>query len=192
VSLDGTMLDVPFTPANVAAFGPPPGGGGWPQVRLVTLAACGSRGIVAAVFAGRAAAASSEQELARAIAASGRLRRGMLVIADRNFCGHPVVAALAGTGAGVLVRATSHQRFPVVQALADGSYLSVLADPAAARRRHNRNAMRAARGSALPREPATLAGIPIRVAEADITITPGGGTPRTERCRLITTILDHR
>jgi hypothetical protein len=92
----------------------------------------------------------------------------------------------------VLVRATSHQRFPVVQALADGSYLSVLADPAAARRRHNRNAMRAARGSALPREPATLAGIPIRVAEADITITPGGGTPRTERCRLITTILDHR
>ncbi len=126
------------------------------------------------------------------IAAGGRLRRGMLVIADRNFCGHPVVAALAGTGAGVLIRATSGQRFPVVQALADGSCLSVLADPAAARRRHHRNAMRRARGSALPREPATLEGIPIRVAEADITITPGGGRPRTERCRLITTILDHR
>jgi len=195
VSLDGTMLDVPFTPANVAAFGPPPGGGGrggWPQVRLVTLAACGSRGILAAVFGGRAAACSSEQDLARVIAAGGRLRRGMLVIADRNFCGHPVVAALAGTGAGVLIRATSGQRFPVVQALADGSCLSVLADPAAARRRHHRNAMRRARGSALPREPATLEGIPIRVAEADITITPGGGRPRTERCRLITTILDHR
>jgi len=44
VALDGSVLDVPHTPANVAAFGLPPssqhGAGGFPQVRLVTVAAC--------------------------------------------------------------------------------------------------------------------------------------------------------
>ena len=91
------MLDVPGTAANVAAFGPPQGGGAWPQVRLVTLAACGTRGLMDAVFRGWRAARSSEQDLARKIAARGRLRRGMLVLADRNFCGYPVVACLAAT-----------------------------------------------------------------------------------------------
>jgi hypothetical protein len=40
VALDGTTLDVPDTPANVAAFGRPTGGrgqGAFPQVRLVGL-----------------------------------------------------------------------------------------------------------------------------------------------------------
>src|SRR5215470_17896803 len=192
VALDGTMLDVPYTPANVAAFGPPQGGGGtgaWPQVRLVTLAACGTRGLVDAVFRGRRAARSSEQDLARKIAARGRLRAGMLVLADRNFCGYPVVACLAATGADVLIRAKSSQRLPVLQALADGSYTSVLPDPAAARVLAHRNGTRRRRGSKLGPDPrAGLPGIPVRVIEADITITAAGGPPRTQRCRLITTL----
>jgi hypothetical protein len=193
-ALDGTMLDVPSTAANLAAFGPPQhagGAGAWPQVRLVTLAACGTRGLVDAVFRGRCAARSSEQDLARKIAARGRLRAGMLVLADRNFSGYPVVACLAATGADVLIRAKSSQRLPVLEALADGSYRSVLPDPRSARVLAHRNGTRRRRGSKLgPDSRAGLPGIPVRVIEADITITPAGGTPRTERCRLITTLTD--
>jgi hypothetical protein len=194
VALDGTMLDVPCTAANVAAFGPPHGGGGaggWPQVRVVILAACGSRGLIDAVFRGRRAACSSEQDLARKITARGRLRRGMLVLADRNFSGYPVVACLAATGADVLIRARSDQRLPVLEALADGSYRSVLPDPAAARVLLHRNAARRRRGSKHGPDPRSgLPGIPVRVIEADLTLTPAGAAARTERCRLITTILD--
>lgn len=195
VALDGTMLDVPATPANIAAFGAPPasqhGAGGFPQVRVVTLTACGTRGIIDAVFRGRAGPGSSEQDLARKIAARGRLGPGMLVIADRNFCGYPVAAALAATGASLLIRVTSTPRLPVLEPLADGSYRSVLPDPAAAGRLGQRNRKRRRRGSPLPPDPrSVLPGIPVRVIDAEITITPAGGPPRTERCRLITTVTD--
>jgi hypothetical protein len=191
VALDGTMLDVPCTAANVSAFGLPHSGGGWPQVRLVTLAACGTRGLVDAVFRGRRVPRSSEQDLARKIAARGRLRRGMLVLADRNFCGYPVVACLVATGADVLIRAKSSQQLPVLEALPDGSWRSVLPDPAAASALLHRNGARRRRGSALGPDPRSgLPEIPVRVIEADITITAAGRAPRTERCRLITTLLD--
>jgi hypothetical protein len=186
-ALDGTVLDVPWTPANIAAFGRPPssgqGAGGFPQVRLVTLTACGTHGIIDAVFRGRRTACSSEQDLARKIAARGRPGPGMLVLADRNFCGYPVAACLAATGADLLIRVKSSQWLPVLEVLPDGSCRSVLATPAAGRRAagarycHRR----------LPRPPA---GLPVRLIEASITITPAGGPPRTERCRLITTLAD--
>ena len=193
-ALDGTFLDVPYTPANVAAFGAPPpgpqGGGAFPQVRVVTLTACGTHGVIDAVFRGRRTARSSEQDLARKIAARGRLGRGMLVIADRNFCGYPVAACLAATGADVLIRAKCSQRLLVLHALADGSYGSILPNPAAARARHNRNAMRRARRSTLGPDTGPVPGLPVRVIEADLTLTPAGGPPRTERYRLITTLTD--
>jgi hypothetical protein len=186
-ALDGTFLDVPYSPANLAAFGAPPAGsggaaGGFPQVRVVTLVACGTRAIIDAAFRGRRAARSSEQDLARKIAARGQCRRGMLILADRNFSGYPVAAVLAAAGADLLIRVKSSQWLPVLQTLPDGSYRSVLATPAAGRR--HADARR--RGRALPGPPA---GLPVRVIEADITIT-AAGTPRTERVRLITTLPD--
>ncbi len=187
VALDGTVLDVPYTPANLAAFGLPPssgsGAGGFPQVRLVTLTACGTHGIIDAVFRGRRAAGSSEQALARKIATRGRPGPGMLVLADRNFCGYPVAACLAATGADLLIRAKSSQWLPVLEVLADGSYRSVLATPAAGRRAAD------ARYRGRP-QPGPPAGLPVRVIEAALTITPAGQPPRTERCRLITTLAD--
>ena len=185
-ALDGTMLDVPCSPANAAAFGAPPSGGGhggFPQVRLVTLVACGTRGIIDAVFRGCRAPRASEQDLARKLAARGRCRRGMLVIADRNFGGYPVAAALAATGADLLIRVKSSQWLPVLEVLPDGSARSVLPHPAAGRRA----AVARYHGRALPGPPAGLA---VRLIQAEITITPDGGTPRTERVKLITTIAD--
>jgi hypothetical protein len=194
LALDGTRLDVPFTAANVAAFGPPPRGsggaaGGFPQARLVTLAGCGSHGLADAVVGPRTGKGASEQALARQIAGHGRLGRGMLVIGDRNFSGYPVAAALAGTGADVLLRARSDQHLPVLEMLPDGSYRSVLPDPDAARALWRRNGQRRRRGSKLPPDSRSgLPGLAIRVIEADITITAAGQRPRTERCRLITTL----
>jgi hypothetical protein len=69
----------------------------------------------------------------------------------------------------------------------------VLPDPAAARAWWHRNGERRRRRSPLPPDPrSVLPGIAIRVVEADITITPAGGQPRTERYRLITTVTDPR
>lgn len=179
VALDGTVLDVPATPANIAAFGPP--AGAFPQVRLVTLAGCGSHGIAGAAFGSPYRA--SEQELARKIAARGRLGPGMLVLADRAFCGYPVVTAITATGADVLIRVRSTQWLPVLQALPDGSYLSVLPEPASGRA-HAR-----ARHRGRPR-PGPAEGLTVRVIDAGVCITPAGAPPRTERYRLITTLLD--
>lgn len=182
-ALDGSVLSVPYTPASIAAFGPPPSAGAFPQVRLVTLTACGTHAIIDAVFRGRRAAASSEQDLARKIAVRGRPGPGMLVLADRNFCGYPVAACLAATGADLLIRVKSSQWLPVLDVLADGSYRSVLATPKAGRRAADARY----RGRPATHPPA---GIPVRVITADITITPAGQSPRTERCRLITTLAD--
>ena len=187
-ALDGTTLDVPYSPANLAAFGAPPAGSGgagpWPQVRVVTMIACGTRAIIDAAFRGRRAPRASEQDLARTLAARGRLGRGMLLLADRNFSGYPVVAALAATGADLLVRAKSSQWLTIMEILPDGSARSVLATPRAGQR----HACARRRGKTLPGPPA---GLPVRLIEADITLTPAGGPSRTEHCRLITTLADH-
>jgi hypothetical protein len=186
MTIDGTTVEVPCTPANIAVFGPPQSSrgdgadGGFPQVRVVTLTGCATRGI-ADVAAGPRKA--SEQDLARQIAAHGVLGAGMLVLADRNFCGYPVAAPFAATGADLLFRARSSQWLPVLEELADGSYRSVLPEPAAgraaARARH--------RGITLPSPPE---GLPVRVIEASITATPAGGAPHTGNYRLITTLAD--
>jgi hypothetical protein len=194
-AIDGTVLDVACTPANIAAWGRPPSGGGGaaggcPQARLVTLTGCGTRGLAGAAFGPRKGKGTSEQDLARQIAASGQIRAGMLVLADRNFCGHAVISALTAAGADVLIRGKSGQVLPVLRVLPDGSYLSVLADPAASRRRHARNAARRRRGSPLPPDTVTHEGIAVRVIEAMITVSPADGPPRKVRCRLITTLLD--
>jgi hypothetical protein len=193
LSADGTTLDVPATAPAIGAYGPPPSGGkdaagGYPQLRLVTLISCGTRGLADAAFGPRK---TSEQDLTRAIAARGSLGPGMLVIADRGFCGYPVMTALAATGADLLIRAKAGMVLPVLDALPDGSARTVLPDPRAAQRRHHRNSSRRLRGSTLPADPPVTQGIPIRLIEARITITPSHGPPRTEDYRLITTILDH-
>lgn len=193
LSVDGTFLDVPASKAAIAAYGQPPTvtstgqAGGYPQLRLVTLIGCGTRGLTDAVFGPRK---TSEQELTARIAGRGTLGPGMLVIADRNFCGYPVISALAATGADLLIRAKAGMVLPVLQALHDGSARTILPDPAASRARHNRNSLRRARGSALGPDTRPLRGIPVRLIEAAVTVTPEHGSPRTEQYRLITTILD--
>jgi hypothetical protein len=180
VTWDGSFLEVPDTPANGRVFGYPGRGlarGGYPQVRLMTLAGCGSRGLIDAVFGPRDV---SEQKMAARLTRA--LRPGMLLLADRNFPGHDLWAKAAGTGADLLWRVPGSRLLPAGQVLSDGSWLSVLATPAAARRR--------ARARYAGRPLPAMAGITVRVIEFIITTTGPGGQPRSERYRLATTLLD--
>jgi hypothetical protein len=131
-AVDGTMLLVADTPQNAAAFGKPgndQGEGALPQIRVLGLAECGTRALLAAAFGGTGGSkAASEQALMPELLAG--FAPGMLVLADRNFCGFEMVGACAATGADLLWRVKADRRLPVDEALADGSYLSHLVEPA--------------------------------------------------------------
>ena len=90
------------------------------------------------------------------------LRPGMLVLLDRAFDAGTFLREVAGTGAMLLARGKSTRNPPVLEHLPDGSYLSC------------------------------LDGLPVRIIEADLTMTGADGSRVRDRYRLITTLLDHR
>ncbi|MEU0521874.1 transposase [Streptosporangium sp. NPDC006007] len=90
------------------------------------------------------------------------LRPDMLVLWDKGFDGNDFLAAVTGTGAQVVGRLRSNRRTPVLSRLADGSYLSVI-------------------GS-----------IPVRIVDAQITVTCTDGTVFDASYRLVTTLTDAR
>jgi Insertion element 4 transposase N-terminal/Transposase DDE domain len=161
-AIDGTILTVPDSPANVALFtkgGGHHGGTGYPQVRLLALVACGTRTLIDAVFG-----ATTRGETTYAASLLASLRAGMIMLADRNFAAGGLAAKIAGTGAQFLIRVRTGAGAPKLPVLArchDGSY-------------HSR-----------------FGGVPVRVIDAQITITTTAGR-RTGAYRLITTLGDIR
>jgi hypothetical protein len=161
-AIDGTIMTVPDSPANLTRFTKHAGhhgGTGYPQVRLLALVACGTRTLIDAVFG---PTTSGETTYAADLLRS--LRAGMLMLADRNFAAGKLIAAIAATGADVLVRVKTGRgapKLPVLHRHGDGSYLS------------------------------RFGGVPVRVIDAQITITTTAGR-RTGCYRLATTLLDHR
>lgn len=132
LAVDGTTLDVQDTAANWERFGGPGTAsasgrairGGFPKVRVVALAECGTRALVAARVGSYA---TSEKALT--VELLPVLGPGMLVLADRNFPGYDLWGQAAATGADLLWRAGSAFTLPVRTVLGDGTYLSVLAPP---------------------------------------------------------------
>jgi Insertion element 4 transposase N-terminal/Transposase DDE domain len=195
VAWDGTTVAAYPSPGNAAAFGRPGTGAEQgravnPQLRLVALLACGTRGLLDAVTGPVRGAGTGEQSLARGLLRS--LHAGMLLLADRNFYGYQLWNAAAGTGADLLWRVKAGTHLPVVAELPDGSWLAHVNDPAAVRRRTVRNGTRRRRGSKLPPGTGPLPGITVRVIEFWLTVAAADGAARTERYRLITTLADHR
>jgi len=211
VAWDGTTVAAGASAENVAAFGKPgtpkrrpprPGTGaddgtaadddtaGCPQLRLVTLVACGTRGLLDAAAGPLRGKGTGEQGLARQLL--GSLHRGMLLLADRGFYSYGLWTAAAATGADLLWRVSGGMHLPVARELPDGSWLAHVNDPAAVQARHGKNGMRRRRGSALPPDTSPLPGITVRVIEFTVTVATGDGATRTERYRLITTLLDWR
>jgi hypothetical protein len=124
MSVDGTELDVPDTPANREAFGTGANDGPFPKVRLVTVCECGSRAPVLAAMGPSAAKGSGEQSLARTL--YPQLEEGWLLLADRLFYGWDDWRAAADSGADLLWRVRDELGLPCLELLPDGSYRSVL------------------------------------------------------------------
>ncbi|MBZ9638415.1 IS4 family transposase [Streptomyces sp. PSKA30] len=186
VAWDGTCLEVPDSPANVACFrrhaAPTTRPAGYPQLRLTALVECGTRALIDAVFGSQQ---STELPQARCLLAS--LRPGMLLLADRGYDGFEALRDAAATGADLLWRVQAGRLLPVVRPLPDGTHLTWITD----RRSADRLAKWQRRGRRTP--PPAMTALTLRVISYQITATSADGTSRTSMVRLVTTLLDpHR
>lgn len=165
VALDGTCLDVADTGENAEHFGRPGVNKGeqaaFPQARIVALAECGTHAVFDAVVG---AYTTAENTLAGELV--DHLEPGMLVLADRGFCGFPLWSRAVATGADLLWRAMGTMKPRHLEDLPDGSWLAEL--------RPSGNAGRHA-------EPLTIRVIDYQVDD---------GREHDETYRLFTTILD--
>jgi hypothetical protein len=122
VGVDGTLLDVPDTPANARAFGRPTGGrgdGAFPQVRKVSLVELGTHAEIACAFKRRRRGEST--------LAAGLVRHvpaDALLLADRHFYSFPLWNRLHTRGIPCLWRVSATPVLRPRRALADGSYLA--------------------------------------------------------------------
>jgi len=95
VAIDGTMFDVPDTPANVSAFGRPGGrngSGGFPKLRLVALVSTVSHFVLGCVVGPCKGKGTGEKTLAPNLLAV--LRPNWLLLMDKGFCSYPWFKAL--------------------------------------------------------------------------------------------------
>jgi hypothetical protein len=160
-ALDGTIMTVADSPANLAVYskqrGGPTGGGSYPTLRLLALVSCGTRSLLDAAFR---PVRDGETTCAPALLRS--LRAGMVLLADRGFGAGFLAAQVRGTGADFLIRVRTGSRapaLPVMSRLPDGSWLSL------------------------------FGGVEVRVIDAEITIMTRAG--RTAgHYRLVTPLLD--
>jgi hypothetical protein len=124
VAVDGTTFDLPDTVSNVEFFGRPGSGRGsgksaYPQARVAAMAECGTHAVFAATTG-----PLSDHETVMARRLFTALTPGMLLLADRGFLGFDLWREAAATGADLLWRVKSSAVLPVIEHLADGSYLS--------------------------------------------------------------------
>lgn len=120
MAVDGTVLDVPDFPANVAAFGRPTGGrgdGAFPQVRKLSLVEVGTHAEVA--FAA-GPCTTGEATLVRGLLP--HLHAGMLLLWDRNFFSYGLWKTLRRRGVHILARIKKNLVLKPLRTLADGSY----------------------------------------------------------------------
>jgi hypothetical protein len=167
-SMDGTLVDVPDSKKNAAAYtrsSNSSGPGPYPQVRLLALVECGTKAMIGAVFDSFAVG-----ERTLALRLLPLLGPQMLLLADRGFPAYGLCTKAAATGAQLLWRVSQSFSLPLVEVLPDGTYLSELRG----RRKGER--------------------MPVRVVEYTVTTTtlgPDGTAEETsELFCLITTLLD--
>lgn len=166
-AMDGSTMEVPDTPENEEAFGRPesPSGGksAFPLIRIVGLVEVGTRVLFGGVLGSYG---TGEVTLAREVVK--HLRPGMLCLADRYFPGYPLWKQATETGADLVWRVRQVIRFPEVEPLPDGSFLSWFRPPQQAKGK--------------PKQ----AAIPVRVIDYRVE----GPERKEETIRIITSILD--
>jgi len=182
LAIDGFDVDLPDTPDNVAEFGYSGSGenrSAFPEARVVALAECGTHAFLAAEVN---AWSVGEKSLAGRL--YPRLRPEELLTADRNFYSFDAWSAAVRAGAALLWRAPTQLRLPVVEVLADGTFLSVVIDAKVRGGRREKIIEVARAGEQLDPEQAHL----VRVVEYDVPDRAGNGTG--ELIVLLSTIVD--
>jgi hypothetical protein len=120
---DGTVLDVPDTPRNDAAFGRPSGGdrgdGAFPQLRKLSLVEVGTH--VEVAFA-TGSYRTSEQALLPQLWES--VPAGALLLWDRNFFSYDRWKEAISRGIHLLIRLQAGMILKSLEPLSDGSYLA--------------------------------------------------------------------
>lgn len=122
MGIDGTVMDVPDSPANAERFGRSSGGRGdsaFPQVRKVSLVELGTHVEVAMAIGGWH---DSEQKLVGQL--FDRIRADALLLEDRGFFSYEHWKTLDSRGVKLLVRAKGNMILRPIQRLPDGSYLA--------------------------------------------------------------------
>ena len=123
VGLDGTVLDVPDSPANAAVFARPSAGprgeGAFPQIRKLSLVELGTH--VELAFVVRSIA-HGEQSMVGGLLR--HLTAEMLLLWDRNFFSYNLWKEVTTRGAKILARVKSGLILEPIRNLADGSYLA--------------------------------------------------------------------
>jgi len=122
MAIDGTVFDLPDTPANETVFGRPGSSRGrsaFPQARVVALAECGTHAIVDAVIGG-----TKDSEVALAGGLFRSLTSKDLHLADRGFYSFDLWKTAASSGAQLLWRMKSSAVLPALEVFEDGSYRS--------------------------------------------------------------------
>ncbi|MDX2757239.1 IS4 family transposase [Streptomyces europaeiscabiei] len=155
VSFDGcSSIKTPDSERNRGWLGRCPHGG-YPQIELMTLVETGTRAMIGAVFG-----PTREGETSYATRLLHHLSPEMLVLWDRGFDSNDFLAAVHATGARVVGRIRQRRRPPVLQPLADSSYLSVIGSVA------------------------------VRIIEAKVSVACTDGSNFDGSYRLVTTLLD--
>jgi hypothetical protein len=133
MALDGTVEDVPETPANVRAFGRHHGARGasaFPQVQGVYLSECGTPAVIDAGFwPCHVSERGGAFRLLRSVCA------GMVLLLDRGFYSCEMSEQTLLRGAQVLGRGAAPVTLRVRHRLPDGSYWAYIYPSAAQRRK---------------------------------------------------------
>ena len=123
MAVDGTVLDVPDTPANAKVFGYPGSRQGtraaFPKIRLVLLVEAGTHLIVDALMC-----PYRMGERARAKKLLRSVQDGMLLMWDRGLHSYAMVQATQKQGCHFLGRVPANVRLAAEKVLDDGSHLS--------------------------------------------------------------------
>jgi len=123
MAVDGTVLDVPDTPANAKVFGYPGSRhrtrAAFPKIRLVLLIEAGTHLIVDALMCPyRMGERVRAKKLLRSV------QDGMLLMWDRGLHSYAMVQATQKQGCHFLGRVPANVKFAAEKVLDDGSYLS--------------------------------------------------------------------
>jgi hypothetical protein len=125
VAIDGTVLNVPDSPANAQAFGRCGGGRGdsaFPQVRKLSLVETGTHAELAFVVRGVKGAGCGETSMAPAL--FKHLHAGMLLLWDRGFFSFSLWKQALARGVEILGRVPKNAVLNSIAALSDGSHLA--------------------------------------------------------------------